>query len=175
MVTEIQITNQNRKRALMVVDVQAGFLNDQNRWIIPNIQKVVQNGKYNLIIESIFHAEAGSLWDRQTNWTFPLQPTVPEIKNLFNQDSVLITKETKSVFKGDKDLFQILKDKNIEEVHIVGLDTNDCVFATAQESFDLGFFTYVIEECTESSQSSELRDCALKILRELNMTTNLIK
>lgn len=167
-----KLPKSNRKKALIIVDVQEGFLNERNRWIIPNIQKVLKNGKYDLIVESIFYADKGSLWDRQVNYTFPLQPTIPEIKNLLDKDVVLITKTTKSVFKGDKDFFSILKNKNIEEVHIVGLDTNDCVFASAQESFDLGFYTYVLEECTESSQSAEQRDCAIKILNRLGMTNH---
>ncbi len=162
----------DRKRALIIVDVQAGFLTDGNKWIIPNIQKILQEVNYDLVVEANFHADAGSLWDKQVHWTFPLSPTIPEIKNLLPADTILVTKTTKSVFKGDKDLVSVLKDKKIEEVHIVGLDTNDCVFATAQESFDLGFFTYVLEECTESSQGPEYRDYALKILQELEMTNH---
>jgi nicotinamidase-related amidase len=83
-----------------------------------------------------------------------------------------VDKETKSVFKGDKNVASILREKNITEVHIVGLDTNDCVLATAYESFDLGFVTYVIEECCQSSLSEELHKYAIEILRGQNMTNN---
>lgn len=170
--TEIIIPHPEKRRALILVDIQEGFLKGDNRWVIPNIQKVIKDGKYTLIIESIFHAEAGSLWDRQVHWTFPLAQTTPEIKNLLDENTLTITKTTRSVFKGDKDLLTILKQKNIEEIHIVGLDTDDCVFATAQESFDLSFFTYVLEECTASSESEEYRESALKILRHLSMTNH---
>ena len=169
---EIYIPHPERKRALILVDLQEGFLKDNNRWIIPNVQKVIQEGKYNLIVEAVFHADPGSLWEKQVNWTFPLRPTVPEIKKLLDNNVVLVTKTTKSAFKGDKDPISIFKDKGIEEVHIVGLDANDCVFATAQESFDLGFYTYVLEEGTEASEGSEYREAALKILRHLGMTNH---
>ncbi|MEN9613905.1 MAG: hypothetical protein RLZZ347_212 [Candidatus Parcubacteria bacterium] len=161
-----------KRRSLILVDLQEGFLNDTSRWIVPNIKEVIEKGGYDLIVETIFSAEKGSLWDRQTHWTFPLVPTTHDIKQLLNERAVLVTKKTKSAFKGEKDLFKILKDNNIEEVHIVGIDTNDCVFATAQESFDLGFFTYVLEECTASSQNEAYREAALKILRELCMTNH---
>lgn len=65
-----------------------------------------------------------------------------------------------------------LHSAGIEEVHIVGLDANDCVLATAYEAFDLGYFTYVIEECTESSSSEEIRDAGFKLLRHVNLTNN---
>jgi nicotinamidase-related amidase len=91
---------------------------------------------------------------------------------LLDKDTIAVVKTTRSAFKGDKDLIKIFKENGIEEVHIAGLDTNDCVFATAQESFDLGFFTYVFEECTESSESKEYHDAALKILRYLRLTNH---
>lgn len=169
---KIAVPNPDRKRALFVVDVQEGFLNDRNRWIIPNIQKVIQQGDYCLVVEAVFHAAPGSLWAKQVQWTFPLQPTISEIKKILPQNTFTITKTTKSAFKGDKDLPAALHAAGTEEVHIVGVDVNDCVFATAQESFDLGFFTYVLEECAESSESAEIRDCALKILRHLRMTNH---
>lgn len=168
----VYIPHPDKKRALLLVDIQAGFLNERNKWIIPNIQEVIRKGNYKITIEIIFHAEKNSLWDKQTNWIFPLQPTVPEIKEMIKYNFVTITKSTKSAFKGSKDLVAILNNNDVEEVHIVGLDTNDCVFATAQESFDYGFSTYVLEECTESSEGAEYRYYALKILRNLSMTNS---
>ncbi len=150
--------------------MQEGFLNDRNRWIVSNIQKALQIGNYDLVVEATFHAEPGSLWDTQTNWTFPYSPTIPEIKELLPINTFSVTKTTKSAFKGDKDLAKALHAGNITEVHVVGVDTDDCVFATAQESFDLGFFTYVLEECTESSGDVELRESALAILCRLSMS-----
>ncbi len=64
----------------------------------------------------------------------------------------------------------ILKYEFIKEVHIIGLDTNDCVLATAYEAFDLGFFTYVIEECTQSSSGNELHLKGIDLLRHVGLT-----
>ena len=166
----IHIPNQEKSRALILIDLQEGFLNDKSRWIIPNIQQIIKDGKYDLIVETVFHADPGSLWDKQVKWTFPLVETTPEIKALLDKDVVHIIKTTKSAFKGNKDLLNILKSKNIDTVHVTGIDTDDCVFATAQESFDLGFSTYVLEECTASSEGDGYRDAALKLLRNVQMT-----
>src|SRR3989344_1088465 len=135
----IRCYNSTMKRALIIVDVQEGFLTDRNRWIIPNIQKVIKDGGYSLFIEATFHAEPGSLWDTQADWTFPLSPAISEIKRLLPSGAVSVIKTTKSVFGGDKNIPALLKEKEIEEVHVVGLDTNDCVMATAFDSFDVGF------------------------------------
>jgi nicotinamidase-related amidase len=159
-----------RKTALLIIDIQPDFITEENKWIIPNIEKLLKEKIYDSYAEVTFSAPVGSLWDKQLHWTFPKQDTVPEIKALILQDNYLyIEKETKSAFKGDKDLLAFLRENNIEEVHVIGLDTNDCVFATVNEAFDLGFFSYVIENCTASSQSAEIREAALMILRELDM------
>ncbi len=169
----IFIPNLHRKRALIIVDMQEGFLKNHTKWIIPNIQQVIKKGKYDLHIEAIFHAELGSIWDKQTDWTFKLEPTVKEVKDyLEGKEVITVTKTTKSAFKGDKDLISILIGNKIEEVHVVGVDANDCVLATAFDSFDAGYFTYVIEECIESSTDGKLRECALTILRNVDLTNH---
>lgn len=170
---DIFIPNKHKKRALVIVDMQSGFLPDRTRWIIPNIREVVEKGGYSVFVEATFHAERGSLWERQTDWTFPSEPSIPEIREMLkDRDAITITKTTKSAFQGDADLVTIFKDKKIEEVHIVGVDANDCVLATAFDSFDAGFFTYVIEECVESSNGADLREYALAIMRNADLTNH---
>ena len=172
----MQIPSSPRSKALVVVDVQPSFLNARNKNVVQNILKLLSTTKYDLYVEATFHAEKASLWDIQQKWVCPKgekTQTIEDIsKKLENFGVLRIEKETKSVFKGDKDVTSILREKNITEVHVVGLDTNDCVLATAYESFDLGFVTYVIEECCQSSSSEELHKHAIAILQGQNMTNN---
>lgn len=161
------------KRALILIDIQPAFINKRNKKIIKNIQNLLKTKKYDLYIESVFHAEKDSIWNKQTKWFLPKNKnthTLNEILSLLPQETIHIEKSTKSVFKGNKNLLSILKRNKIEEVHIVGLDTNDCVLATAYESFDLGFFTYVIESCCDSSSSKELHKEGINLLRHVSLT-----
>ncbi len=163
-----------KKKALIIVDVQPAFVKENSSFVIPAIVELIKNVPYDLYIESLFHAEKNSLWNKQTDWVCPKDEnfyTVPEITELLkDKNYVKVEKETKSVFKGNPNILSILKEKGIEEIHIVGCDTDDCVLATAYESFDLGFFTYVIEECTaSSSKHKEVRDCALRILKRVGI------
>lgn len=165
---------ETRKTAIIIVDIEPDFITNENKWVLKNVEKLLETKAYDQYVEVVFFAPAGSIWDKESHWTFPKEDTVPKIGNLIPKDKYLrIQKTTKSAFKGDKDLLGFLKENNIEEVHVIGLDTNDCVFATANEAFDLGFFSYVIEECTASSESETLRQDALAILRELGMVKKL--
>ncbi|MDO8656340.1 MAG: isochorismatase family protein [Nanoarchaeota archaeon] len=172
----MKIPHSGRKKALIIVDVQPAFMNKRNKYILKNIVQLLKTISYDFYANALFHAEKGSLWDKQQKWVSPKDnnfSTVPEIMNLLKgKNHLAIEKTTKSVFKGDKDIFILLKDKGIEEVHLVGFDTNDCILASAYEAFDLGFFTYIIEECCESSSSAALHKQGLALLRKQNMTNN---
>ncbi|MES3031769.1 MAG: isochorismatase family protein [Patescibacteria group bacterium] len=169
----IKIPKSNKKKALILVDIQHGFIKRWGKSFLRNLKDLIIKEKYDLYVEVTFHAEKGSLWDKQTNWTFPYESTVPEVLDLLKGKKVIkVIKETRSAFKGNVRLYPALKKNKIEEVHVVGFDSNDCVFATAQEAFDLGFFTYVIEECTGASQGEKIHKSAISILRNLGLTNN---
>lgn len=175
-ISHMKIPWSDRKKALIVVDVQPGFMNKRNSYIIGPIKKLIKETKYDFYVESIFHAEKGCIWDVQTRWTLPKDgnfKTVDELLPLLTSRSALhLEKETKSAFKGKPDLHAELKKQGIQELHLVGVDTNDCVLATAFEGFDFGYFTYVIEECTESSSSEKMNEVGLQVLQHLNLTNN---
>jgi len=165
-----------RKKALIIVDAQSGFLNNRNRAVIKRIKILIKKTNYDFYVESVFHAEKGSLWEKQTGWILPKDKnfkTVDELLKAFsNKSSLHIEKATKSAFKGMPELHKQLQKRDIKEIHIVGLDANDCVLATAYEAFDLSYFTYVIEECTESSSSKKIKQAGLEVLRHVNLTNN---
>ena len=170
----IPIPKQRGKRALLLIDIQHGFVKRWKEPFLSNLKQLFAEIDYDLYVEVTFHAEKGSLWDKQTDWTFPYEPTIPEVQKLLKKEKHVthIVKETKSAFEGDKDLHAILKRHGIKEVHVVGFDSADCVLTTAQDAFDLGFFTYVIEECTGASEGKKIHKDALEILRSLGLTNH---
>ena len=66
---------------------------------------------------------------------------------------------------------RMLKKEKIRTVHIAGLETNDCVLATAFDAFDRGLQTAVLEEAC-ASKSKTLYRGALLILRKLHLTNH---
>lgn len=129
--------------------------------------------EYDYYVSAVFQAPKNSIWDKQTDWNTAKDKNIVSLIGIPAKSSQAnIFKTTKSVFKGDKSLIEKLKNKDIREIHIVGYDTNDCVLATAYESFDEGFFTYVIEECADSSEGKIIHEAGLKVLRHVNLTNN---
>jgi nicotinamidase-related amidase len=169
----ISIPNPSRSRALFIIDVQPGFVSSTDSGLITHITTLIQKGYYDVFVLTEFQAPRGSLWDTQTGWTFPLSATVPEISSILDpKKTITIAKSTKSVFIMKPYLAAELRARDIEEIHSVGFNINDCVLATANDAFDLGFYSYVIEEAAGSSEAASLRDAALVILRNNEMTNH---
>jgi nicotinamidase-related amidase len=172
----MKLPHSNRKRALLIVDVQESFLTEHNDYVVENIVQLLNKFSYDFYIRTIFHSPAGSIWDKQVNHTLLLAEALhtPGVLDqaLADKNVLTIQKMTKSAFKGSPDLLIALKQNNITELHIVGCDTGDCVLASAHESFDLDFFTYVIEECCGASKGRDFHKSALQLLRKVNLTNN---
>lgn len=172
----MKIPKTTRRKALVIVDVQPGFINDNNQHIVESIKHLLDNVEYDLYACAVFYADDESLWNKQQNWKMPKgsdTKVLPEIADkLEGKDPIIINKSSRSAFKGDVDLASMLADNNIEEVHVVGTATHDCVLATAFEAFDMNFPVYVIEECCEAMNHPNRHELGVELLRYQNMTNN---
>lgn len=171
----MKLPQTGHKRALIVVDLQPAFIRPHNEYIIPNIKALITRVPYDAYIEAVFSAEKGSLWDKQQHWYCSGGEdthTIYEVKDLLaDKQPLQVQKSTRSVFRGDKDVLAYLRDKGVEEIHIIGTETNDCVLATAFDAFDSGFPVYVLEECCEAA-AEDRHDMGVQLLRFQGMTNN---
>ena len=172
----IKVPESGRKRALIVVDLQPRFVNDRMLYIVGHIEKLLSQVPYDLYFEALFFAEEDSIWKKQANWFAPKKDNMmtvsPVGEKLKELNSVEVIKSVRSAFKGEPVISDILREQEVEEVHIVGLDTYDCITATAHESHDLGFFTYIIEECCQATTNQDLHERAVLNLRQTKLTNN---
>lgn len=165
-----------RKKALLIIDVQQSFIIPRNEKIIEKINRIILWVEYDIIVATITYNEKWSLWEKQIWWTELFDSKEEVDKSIFTslkgKNSIILTKLTRSAFKADSSLELILQQNDIEEVHIVWYESNDCVFATALESIDLWFYTFVIEEAVETRTTEANHIHALSILNYLNLTNN---
>lgn len=172
----MKIPNTGRKKALLIVDVQDSFIIDRNKYIISNIKKIIENIDYDMIVYSIQYNKKDSLRYKQVDWCEESNDTdtIPELLEVLNNKNNVfkVNKLTRSIWKCDEDLIWLLKRNYIEEIHLVWFLSNDCIIASAYESFDLGYYTFVIEEAVETRTTSSNNTKALDILNYLNLTNN---
>ena len=64
-----------RKKTIIIVDVQPGFVSEENRMAVSNLVQRIKDVRYDAYVEVVFSAPEGSIWERQMDWTFPEQPS----------------------------------------------------------------------------------------------------
>ncbi|MCG2723671.1 cysteine hydrolase [archaeon] len=95
----------------------------------------------------------------------PQSDIVDELAQLATKENTVV-KNSYSAFK-NKGFRKILKDNKIEEIWIAGINTEQCVFTTAIEAFDLGYKPVIISGLCRSSANAEWHATAIKVMVDM--------
>lgn len=138
--------------ALLVVDVQNGFINDFTRHIPGRIVHLLERGDHAPPLFTRFVNPPGSPYRRFLDWhacaEAPETDLAPEVAPFARPDRVF----TKPGYTGIPDeLASYLNERRIERVAIVGIDTDMCVLKVAMDVFDLGIEPIVLTDCCAST------------------------
>ena len=162
--------------ALLIVDVEPRFLTPVTRLAIPRIVRLIQQGDYRLFVVAEYtdrqgrkRASSRSQWERTYGPLHWSERTVPELEAaLADRPTMRVAKSTRSLFGPGTEFATALRRRRISTVHIVGLETHDCVLATAFDAFDHDFMTKVIPRACASKRRGDHRS-ACNILRRANL------
>ncbi|MEK6953208.1 MAG: isochorismatase family cysteine hydrolase [Nanoarchaeota archaeon] len=165
------------QKALIVIDVQKYFLNEDTKKIVRKIQKYLsdKSNQYDKIYFTIFKNDpSGPVW-QISKWKdctkSPDTDICDEIQEFVN-DKNLFYKNFYSALKVPKIKEEIIKN-NIQEVHLCGFDTDCCVLATAYDLFDQGIKPVILEDLTYSTSYEKLQESAIKMIkRNIGFTLN---
>jgi len=156
------------KKALIIIDVQKGFINKLTNKISSRIRDFILKHKnnYDLIIFTKYINHKNSNFVKNLNWKEFMNDKqtaiVDELKEFINSKN-LYEKDTYSSFVNNK-LLKYLKNKKIRQVELAGIDTENCVLTFARDAFDRGFKVVVFKNLSASHTSPELHKSALKII-----------
>lgn len=135
--------------ALLIIDVQEGF-NDpvwgerNNPQMETHVASLLWS--WRVSHRPIFHIRHAS-----AHHDSPLHPSKTGFAFQFvahpRYDETIITKSVNSALI-DTELLELLREKEVEHLVIIGLTTNHCVSSTARMASNLGFNTYIIKDAT---------------------------
>ncbi len=150
-----------QKKALLIVDVQNGFVNDKTRHIPPLVEKIQYN--YDLVIATRFINLPDSPYRRLIKWGH-LSPGSDEIELAFKlkDNAVIIDKYIYTCI--DDSFMSLLKDNEIEAVDICGIDTDICVTKCAVDLFERNITPYVLKDYCASHADADVQTSSLIIL-----------
>lgn len=166
------------RTALLIVDVQQGFMNEHTKHILPLLSKFLSESAndYAVVVATRFYNLEGSLFEEQMGWTDMRDTGEIQLVDFVAEHAVeVIDKPGYSAFYIDKNIENVtgeaarslralLEHHQIEHVHLVGVDTDACVFVNAAEAFDSGFKTAVLRFLCASTAGPETHEQALRIL-----------
>lgn len=115
-------------KALIVIDVQEGIIEKYNKELILSMNNEVETFSKTsnrvIYIKNVFHLKKEI-------------KNIPLSKNLYIVSNDIFEKEQASAMT-NQDLLAFLKQKEIDEVTLIGIDSNICIAATAKEAIKKG-------------------------------------
>ena len=150
--------------ALLIVDVQVGFINDATRHILPKVEALQK--RYKHVYATRFINADGSPYRRLLGW-HRFYTDSDDVPLAFQPvDGVVVL--DKYVYTCVTPAFlQDLRDNSIEEVAICGIDTDACVSACAVDLFENGIRPVLLSDACASHAGAEYHEAALRILARL--------
>lgn len=158
-----------KKALLLVVDVQKGFLlTEETRAVVPKVNTLSmawQKKDWPIAYTRFINLE-GSNWETLRDWHELKQEPDTELADELEVDPKYVFK--KSTYNAwSEDVAQVCSIHQVTDVVIVGVDTNECVLATALGVFDAGLTPWLIEDCCASNGGQKSHDAAIELLKPL--------
>ncbi len=153
----------SNKSALVVVDVQKGFINRHTASIPDQILRLLGEVDFRHRIFTKFLNFPNSQYFRLLNWSrFTGSPETDLVDSLSEKYTVLIEKHS---YTGLTDKFrQYALAHDIETFYVVGIDTDICVLKTAVDLFESGYRPIVLSEYCMSHAGRNAHEAAMTIL-----------
>lgn len=158
------------KKALIIIDVQKGFTSKHTKGIALRIKDFIEKNrrKYALIIFTQHKNNPKSYLYKNLGWKGFMKESeygfMDELSELVKSEKVFI-KDTYGIFTNKK-MESFLKKNKINDVHLAGIDTENCVLTFARDSFDRGFKVTVLKDLCRSHSNPHLHKAALEIIEE---------
>ena len=155
---------EDSNKALLIVDVQVGFINDATRHILPKVEALQK--RYKHVYATRFVNAECSPYRRLLGWHrfYADSDDVPlafePVEGAVVMDKHVYTCVTPAVIEQ-------LRGKGIDEVAVCGIDTDACVTQCAVALFENGFRPVLISEACASHAGAEFHEAALRILARL--------
>jgi nicotinamidase-related amidase len=151
--------------SLLVVDVQAGFINDFTHHIPQRIVSLIHSRDFDSVIFTRFINTPEGPYCCFLNWQGCLEESdyqlVPELTAIAQPD--LIFSKT-GICGLPQELIQYLSDQQIQQIYVGGIDTDMCVLKIAMDLFDLSIEPIVFTDCCASTSGLQAHLAGLAVL-----------
>ena len=151
-------------KLLLVIDLQNDFVNDNTKYIVDKIDKLINSNNYENIVFTRFINNEDSIWYKTLKYKGCMTKEGQNIA-IDTRDYKIIDKKIYSALSSE--LKEYIKQNNIDEIYLCGLDTDACVYKTALDLFENNYNVYVLKDYTMSHKGIELHNIFIENLKRL--------
>lgn len=154
-----------RSTALLVIDVQQGFVNEHSRDVVPAVVRLVDGWQAAgaPVVFTRFHNAPGSPYETISGWkrlrTAEEQAFVKELAPFIDASALVIDKGQASVFTPEGS--QLIQESGWRDLVLCGIDTDACVYDSATAAYQRGYRPWVVTNACASSGGSQYHEAAL--------------
>ena len=156
---------------LLIIDLQKVFINKNTKKLPKKINKIINDKKYNKVAFTRFNNFNDSIYVKKLKW-----------KKCINVDDkkIMIDVGNNNVFNKyvysavNEEFIKFIKENNITNIYLCGIDIECCVLKTAFDLFELGYNVYVLKDYCACTHGIIRKNNALKIIKRCIGKDNVI-
>jgi nicotinamidase-related amidase len=154
-----------RSTALLVIDVQQGFVNRNSRGVLPAVVQLVEGWRVAgaPVVFTRFHNTPGSPYETITGWTRLRSPEeqalADELAPFTDAAATVIDKDQASVFTAEG--AQLIRDAGWTDLVLCGIDTDACVYDSARDAYHNGYRPWIVTDACASTGGAQFHEAAL--------------
>jgi nicotinamidase-related amidase len=151
--------------AILVVDVQKGFLNEYTRHVPGRVARLLGGGRFSPIYFTQFENPRGGPYRKYLGWEACEKPPETDLAPELARFAAAERMFSKPGYAGLPDaLAGVLSDAGIERITVVGIDTDMCVLKVAMDLFDLSIEPIILVDCCASTAGLQAHLAGLAVL-----------
>lgn len=150
------------KSLLLVIDLQKSFINENTEMLIPKINKLLDENKFEKVVFTRFINSYDSIWFKKLNYTGCITEE-SKMLQIDDRGHKLIDKNIYSALGSQ--LKAYIKDNDISKLYLCGIDTECCVLKTAFDLFENEYDVYVLKDYCACMKGNERHNNAIEILQ----------
>lgn len=154
------------KTALVIIDMQKGFVNEHTLGLSERIVDFANNGKFNLVIGTRYVNNENTACHIYEGWNDCWEGS-DEAELIESVDAVCDVVLSKSTFSCWNNAFKkVLRYFGIDKLVFCGVNTSCCVLASAFGAYDDVYDITVIEDLCGSTTGVDSHENGIRVLKE---------
>lgn len=149
------------KKLLLVIDMQKDFINENTKFLVEKIENLIEENKFDNVLFTRFINNDNSIFYKKLGYNGCISNEGKRLAIKTNNNETI---DKQGYTALTQECVNYIKDNNIDEIYLCGIDTECCVLKTALDMFEKGYDVYVLKDYSASTHGKKRHDNAIQIL-----------